>query len=134
MNKYLEEAKAMRQSINSLAKDMTDDKLIDNKALFPYWNGNGVSYIKDNIVQHLGELYKVIQSHTSQLDWSPDIVPSLFRKISLDEYPEWIQPTGAQDAYQEGDKCSHNDKHWLCEVDNNVWEPGVYGWIELRTL
>lgn len=50
--------------------------------------------------------------------------------IPIDEYPEWKQPTGAQDAYMKGDKCSHNDKHWISDYDNNVWEPGVFGWAE----
>lgn len=29
-----------------------------------------------------------------------------------------------------GDKVAHNGKTWVSDVDNNVWEPGVYGWIE----
>ena len=48
--------------------------------------------------------------------------------ISIDEYPEWVQPTGAHDAYNIGDKVTHNGKTWVSDVDNNVWEPGVYGW------
>lgn len=48
-----------------------------------------------------------------------------------EEYPEWYQPTGAHDAYSMGDKVSHSDKHWKSIVNNNVWEPGVYGWEEV---
>ena len=47
------------------------------------------------------------------------------------EFPEWRQPTGAHDAYSKGDKVSHNGKHWVSDVDGNVWEPGVYGWSEV---
>lgn len=45
-------------------------------------------------------------------------------------FPEWVQPIGAHDAYAKGDKTSHNSKNWVSTVDNNVWEPGVYGWEE----
>lgn len=44
---------------------------------------------------------------------------------------EWVQPAGAVDAYQTGDVVTHNGKTWVCTVDNNVWEPGVYGWSEV---
>lgn len=41
---------------------------------------------------------------------------------------EWVQPTGAHDAYQPGDRVTHNGEVWICTVDNNVYAPGVYGW------
>lgn len=47
------------------------------------------------------------------------------------EWPEWVQPVGAQDAYNTGAQVSHNNLHWISTVDNNVWEPGVYGWNEV---
>lgn len=46
------------------------------------------------------------------------------------EWPEWIQPTGAHNAYAKGAKVSHNGKRWISDVDANTWEPGVYGWTE----
>ena len=30
-----------------------------------------------------------------------------------------------------GDKVRHNEKVWVSTIDNNVWEPGVYGWDEI---
>ena len=130
MNKYMEEAIAIRASISGLADGASDEKLIDNKAAFPHWNGNGVEYIAGDIVQDDDKLYRVIQPHTSQSDWRPKDVPALFKEISLDEYPEWVQPTGAHDAYSKDAKCSHNGKHWISDVDDNIWEPGVFGWRE----
>ena len=44
MNKFMEEAIAIRASITGLADGASDEKLIDNKAAFPHWNGNGVAY------------------------------------------------------------------------------------------
>ena len=133
MNKYMEEARAIRASINGLADGADDEKLIDNKAAFPHWNGNGIQYKVGDILQDDDKLYRVVQAHRSQADWKPSLVPALFTEISLDEFPEWRQPTGAHDAYMTGDKCSHNGKHWISDVDNNVWEPSVYGWSEVQS-
>ena len=62
----------------------------------------------------------------------PSATPSMWTRIGnpLDEFPEWVQPIGAHDAYAKGDKASHNGKNWVSTADNNVWEPGVYGWEE----
>ena len=43
-----------------------------------------------------------------------------------------VIPLGAQDAYAKGAHVGHNDKHWESDVDNNTWEPGVYGWTEVN--
>lgn len=73
-------------------------------------------------------LYEVIQAHTTQDGWEPPNVPALFKRVWTEEYPEWVQPTGAHDAYAKGAKVSHNGKKWVSTADANVWEPGVYGW------
>lgn len=75
-----------------------------------------------------GILYEVIQAHTTQDGWEPPNVPALFKRVWTEEYPEWVQPTGAHDAYAKGAKVSHNGKKWVSTADANVWEPGVYGW------
>lgn len=129
MNKYLEEAKGYRKAIDTFAKNQTDETLIDNKAAFMPWRA-GLQVTTGQILRYGDDIYRVIQSHTTQDDWTPDKVPALFVKISLEEYPEWVQPTGAHDAYMKGAKVSHNSKHWISDVDNNIWEPGVYGWSE----
>ena len=100
--------------------------------IFPLWSADGVDYLAAEKVTYENNLYKCIQSHKSQADWTPDKAVSLWVAISDPsiEWPEWKQPVGAQDAYAKGDKVSHNEKHWISDVDNNVWEPGVYGWIE----
>ena len=133
MSNYMEEARAIRASISGLAEGADDEKLIDNMAAFPHWNPNGVDYAAGDILQDDGKLYRVVQPHRSQAGWKPSAVPALFKEISLDVYPEWHQPTGAHDAYMKGDKCSHNEKHWISDVDSNVWEPGVFGWTEEAT-
>ena len=69
-------------------------------------------------------------SHTSQESWQPSLIPALWNLVSVEEWPEWVQPAGAHDAYAKDDKVLHNGKKWISIVDNNVWEPGVYGWNE----
>ena len=82
-------------------------------------------------MQYNGVLYKCVQAHTSQANWTPDATPALWVVISLEEWPEWMQPTGAHDAYAEGAKVSHGGKRWYSTIPANVYEPGVYGWTEV---
>lgn len=91
-----------------------------------------VAYAVGNIRQYGGDLYRCVQAHTSQADWTPAAAASLWAKIGdpTVEWPEWSQPVGAHDAYSVGDKVSHNGKHYVSTIDANVWEPGVYGWNE----
>ena len=89
-------------------------------------------YKVGNIREFGGELFRCVQDHTSQADWTPTAAASLWAKIGDpgEEWPAWSQPVGAHDAYNAGDKVSHNGKHWSSDLDANVWEPGVYGWTE----
>lgn len=103
----------------------------EHAELFSPWASN-IQYETGNLRSYNGQLYRCIQSHISQDDWTPDTAVSLWSKVAdpAEEWPEWSQPVGAQDAYNAGDKVSHNGKHWVSEVGPNVWEPGVYGWSE----
>lgn len=100
--------------------------------MFPDWNPDGYDYFAGERVKYNDLLYRCIQSHKSQSDWTPDTAVSLW--VAIDdpaiEWPEWHQPVGAHDAYMKGDKVSHNKKHWISDIDNNVYEPSVYGWSE----
>lgn len=78
-------------------------------------------------------VYRCVQAHTTQADWTPDVATSLWSLVGDpgEEYPAWAQPIGAHDAYALGDKVSHGGKHWESSAGANVWEPGVYGWVEV---
>ena len=130
INPYMKEAEEIRKAIDTFAENQTDETLIDNKAAISLWRA-GLRVTRKQILKYNDDLYRVNQGHTTQEDWTPDITPALYTKISLEEYPEWVQPTGAHDAYNKGDKCSHNGKHWVSNLDGNVWEPGIYGWSEV---
>lgn len=125
------EALAYRESIEQAAALQSDEQALENIYLYPEWKV-GIDAIKDKRYRYTDKLYNCNQSHKTQADWTPDKTPALFTEVSLDEYPEWKQPTGAQDAYAKDAKVSHNEKHWISNVDGNVWEPGVYGWTEVQ--
>ena len=124
INPYMKEAEEIRKAIDIFAENQTDETLIDNKAAFEFWRA-GINAEKDKIYRYSENIYKCIQPHTTQEDWTPDKVPALFVKISLEEYPQWRQPTGAHDAYNKGAKVSDEGKHWISNKDVNIYKPGL---------
>ena len=128
---YLENALKMRPYIEKAAASLSDAEALKVPTLFPAWAA-GKSYSTDDRIEYGGTLYRCVQAHTSQADWTPPATPALWVVVSLEEWPAWVQPTGAHDAYAAGAKVSHAGKHWTSNVDANVWEPGVYGWTEVQ--
>lgn len=115
--------------------NLTDEQAMQIADLYPNWAAMK-AYAADEIVKFgvnadgETQLYKVIQAHTSQADWTPDTAASLYKKIGFtdDGVSIWTQPLGATDAYMKGDVVSFENQLWESTVDNNVWQPGVYGW------
>ena len=128
---YTEKARALRPYIEKAATSLTDEDALQAVELFPQWVV-GHAYVVDERLQYNGVLYRVVQAHTSQADWTPDITPALFVVVSLDEWPEFVQPTGAHDAYNKGDKVTFEGKHYISLIDGNVYSPTAYpdGWQE----
>ncbi len=111
--------------------NIDDVTISEHSELFLEWQTN-TTYTAGAIRLYKGFLYRCVQAHTSQDDWTPDVSPNLWTAISdpNEEYPKWSQPIGSHDAYALGAKTTHNEKKWVSTVDGNVWEPGVYGWEE----
>ena len=126
-----EKAKQFRSFIEQMATSVDDSAALEHPEAFPKWKTD-VEYKTDDRIRFGDLLYKVLQDHTSQETWTPDVTPSLYVRVDnpQEEWPEWRQPLGSTDAYPLGAKVSHNEKHWISNVDNNTWEPGVYGWDE----
>ena len=117
------------QQINTLTVD--DNTALRMVEFYPEWTTD-TDYTTGFKVQYGGKLYKCLTAHASQADWTPDASPSLWAKVLIpapDVIPEWEQPDSTN-PYMQGDKVTHNSKTWVSDVDNNVWEPGVYGWTE----
>lgn len=128
------EAEALIAALVSLRESATDEQALAASILYPSWR-SGIDYIEGQRVLYNTVLYKVLQSHTSQDAWTPDAAPSLFAKVLIPDetvIPEWQQPDSTN-PYMKDDKVTHNGKTWMSDIDNNVWEPGVYGWTELDT-
>ena len=128
----IEKARELRALIEKASKSLSDDDALSGVELFPHWD-DSKSYETGDRVSYEGTLFKCLQAHTAQSNWKPDVSPSLWVRVDNPaiEFPEWIQPVGAADAYPLGAKVSHEEKHWISTVANNVWEPGVYGWEEV---
>lgn len=124
-----QEAKAFIDAFVKLRNIATDEMSLQVPNLYPTWKA-GVAYEVGARVLHNEVLYKVITAHTSQADWAPDVAPSLFAKVLIPDenvIPEWEQPDSTN-PYMTGDKVTHNGKIWVSIVDNNVWEPEIFGW------
>lgn len=196
MSDIVERARELRKTIEGLAENLTDVEGLENVELFPRYEV-GVDYAVGDRFQYDGELYKVLQAHTSRQSWVPgtgteslyirvddihagtaeDPIPynsnmeltenlyytqddvlyrctrstgtavynALSEMVGLyvevvtsgtepeeptgEEIAEWVQPDSTN-PYMTGDRVLHNGSTWESTVDNNVWEPGVYGWAE----
>ncbi len=109
---------------------LSPDEITGLVDLYPDWTV-GVGYFVGDLIAYQDGLYQCIQAHTSQADWTPDTVPALFvSKTPAGVIPEWVQPTGAHDAYQVGDKVTYNGQVYESLINGNTWSPTAYpaGW------
>lgn len=129
MSEYINKARKLRPIIEKAAASLSDETALQAVALYPVWDA-GVAYVPGQRVRYNSALYKVLTAHTSQTDWTPDTSSSLYATVLTSEDGSiltWVQPESTN-PYMTGDKVTHNDLTWVSTVDNNVWEPGVYGW------
>lgn len=133
---FMELWKAILQLAVKQARQITDDEeALQVQCLYKQWDKQiGRELQVGEYIQYEGQLYKVLQVHTVQEQWTPVDAPSLFAKVLIDPTGEtilaWEQPNSTN-PYMKGDKVKHNEKVWQSTIDNNVWEPGVYGWKEV---
>lgn len=125
------EALKIRANIETGAQSIPDEFALETVSLFPAWQ-SGVAYTVGYRVRYDGILYRCITAHTSQDTWTPDVSPSLWTRVLVEDGKilPWEQPDSTN-PYMMGDKVIHNEKIWVSDLDNNTWEPGVYGWTEV---
>lgn len=126
------EAYQFRKLLEKQSDQLSDEDILQVPVFVEHWQTNTI-YEVGKRVNHNGIIYKCLTAHTSQDTWTPDAAPSLFAKVLIpdpDTIPEWEQPDSTN-TYSKGDKVTHNGKIWASDVDNNSWEPGVYGWSEV---
>ena len=136
MNK-LQMGEQFFRALQMFAASLSDEKALEVATIYDPWKTGKVYAVGDYVTYGANsvgdpQLYKVVQNHTSQDGWTPDIAPALYDAIGLNNegFPVWSQPSGAHDAYNTGDIVEHNGTLYISEVNGNTWEPGVYGWAE----
>lgn len=126
-----EHAYKIRDILYKASASISDEDALEAVELFALWREDKM-YSAGERIRYADKLYRCVQTHTSQSGWEPPAVPALWTEVAKPgEIPVWKQPTGAQDAYMIGDKVHYptaDDPVYVSTVDNNVWEPGVYGW------
>lgn len=126
-----EHAYKLREMLHKASASLPDEDALEAVELFPLWAA-GIDYEADQRIRYGEKLYRCVQAHTSQSGWEPPATPALWTEVAKPgEIPVWRQPTGAQDAYMTGDKVHYptaDDPIYVSTVDNNVWQPGVFGW------
>lgn len=129
MGKWLEAARPIRAAMDTAGAALDDAAALEAMAVFKLWTA-GTAYTVDDRARYGDSLYRCVQAHTAQADWTPPAVPALWTRISVEEWPEWVQPTGAQDAYSIGDKVTYEGVRYVSLIDGNVWSPTAYpaGW------
>lgn len=136
MNK-IQRAEQVRRALQMFAQSLTDDEAMEIATIYPkyeigkrYKTNDMFTYGKNAVGDP--QLFRVLQDHISQSDWPPNITPSLYYLIGLTEdgFPVWSQPSGAHDAYNNGDIVSHNGLLYVSLIDGNVYSPEEYpaGW------
>lgn len=128
----IERARQLRKRVESLAETLDDDNALKSVELFPNWKADMQYNIGDR-VRYDNVLYKCLIAHTSQAGWIPTDAASLWARVLIPDpevIPDWEQPSSTN-PYMKGDKVRHIGKVWVSDIDNNVWEPSVYGWSEV---
>ena len=130
-------AEQLRRAMQMFAAALPEEQALEISSVYPAWQPNKTYAAGDIIsygVNSVGDpqLYKVVQEHASQDEWTPDATPALYDAFGLDEsgYPVWTQPAGAHDAYSVGDIVNYNGTLYESLIDGNVWSPEAYpaGW------
>lgn len=90
-----------------------------------HWPYNG-----GEVVWHNGRLWRNVTEGVPNV-WEPGV--SGWHDAPVDAIPEWVQPTGAHDAYNIGDQVMFAGSAYESVINANVWSPTAYpaGWRKL---
>ena len=127
----------LRRALQMFAQTLTDEEAMEVATVYPKYEvgkaynvGEFFTYGENGTGDP--QLYKVVQAHTSQEDWTPDATESLYEPIGLNKegYPVWSKPSGAHDAYNKDDIVDYNGTLYKSLMDGNIYSPDEYpaGW------
>ena len=126
------------QSAIKYARQIADDaEALNVKFLYKEFDKQiGRTLDVGEYIQYNDKLYKVLQAHTVQEQWTPDAAPSLFAEVLTDPTGEtileWKQPDSTN-PYMKGDKVKYEGAIYESLINNNVWSPAAYpaGWKQI---
>lgn len=139
MNKY-QAAEQFRRALQMFCQTLDDEQAMEIATVYPEWADNTAYAVGTMVTYGYNEvddpqLYRCVQAHTSQANWTPDETPALWSAIGLapDDVPIWSQPTGSHDAYNTGDRVHYPDAEspiYVSLIDGNIYSPDAYpaGW------
>ena len=110
-----ERAYAIIDAIKSLRVTLSDEEALDYIAIFHDWTIGEDLSVGDRI-EHEGKLYKVVQAHTTQEGWSPDLTPALFEPIDVVN-----EGTLANPIIAAAGMCYFKDKYYLDETNSKIY-------------
>lgn len=120
------------------ARQITDNaEALEVKYLYKEFDAQiGRDLAVGEFIQYNDKLYKVLQAHTVQANWTPEAAPSLFAEVLTDPSGEtileWKQPDSTN-PYMKGDKVIYEGVAYESLINNNVWSPAAYpaGWKQI---
>ena len=127
------EQEALLRLAQMQAEALEDETAVQVAGLFPLWQP-GVAYEPgQRICDGQGRLYRVAQAHTSQADWTLGEATALYVALGVttaepEAVPAWVQPVGAHDAYQVGDRVRYEEAVYVSLIDGNIWPPDGTFW------
>jgi len=126
-------AMEVKKLLRMTSETLPESQQAEIPSIYPSWKP-GIEVVIGNKYQWSNVLYKCNQTHNTQFDWEPQDVPALFTKVpKAGDIPDWVQPTGAHDCYNNGDKVRFEGSVYESLIDTNVWSPTAYpsGWKKL---
>lgn len=119
-----ETLEAIKRMLSTETEALSDEDALAVAALYPTWASKiDTEVAAGERLWYDGKLYKVIQGHTVSALWVPDHNPALFAEVSIEEWPPIPEVITAENAYMTGDRGTWKGNHYICKMDNCVWNP-----------
>lgn len=124
---YEQVIQAVKRFLSTETEELSDEDALDVAALYPTWASRIDTEVKaGERLWYDGKLYKVIQTHTASNLWTPDHTPALYTEVSIEEWPEIPEVIPSEAPWMKGDKGTWKGQHYICQMDNTVWNPDAY--------
>ena len=110
-------ARKLRPLIEQAVESLDDETAVQGVQLFPAWAA-GVAVQVGQRYQYGGQLYKVVQAHTTQADWTPNKTPALWAAVAADPQQGTLDnpiPAVRGMEYTYGLYYSDGGKVYLCK-------------------